>query len=79
LIVSDLALRASESGFDVIRQIRELAGEQIPAIVVTGDLTQKLGEQDPASRIWIVHKPVNPLRFRHLLERILGSIAAAAE
>ena len=71
LIVSDLALRAQGSGFDAIKQIRELTGDPIPAIIVTGDLTEKPGEHNLVSQIWVVHKPVNPVRFRHLVERIL--------
>jgi CheY-like chemotaxis protein len=79
LIVSDLALRARESGFDAVKQIRELTGDPIPAIIVTGDLTQKPGEHDLASSIWIIHKPVNPIRFRHLVERILVVTAEAIQ
>jgi hypothetical protein len=59
--------------------VRELTGDPIPAIIVTGDLTQRPGQHDPASRIWVVHKPVNALKFRELVETILAPVDAVAE
>ena len=79
LIVSDLTLHETESGFDAVQRIRELTGDPIPAIIVTGDLTQRLGEYDRSPRIWVVHKPVNPTRFRHLVESIFAITADAAD
>lgn len=73
LLMSDLHL-VGENGFDVIAAIRARPGlEQLPVLMVTGDLDPSTARRAQAMRIALLHKPVPSERLRETIERLLGA------
>lgn len=70
LIVSDYRLRDGADGVTAVQQIRQWAEDDIPAIIVTGDMTIH-GEQMRNADIGLLHKPVNALHLQQLAEKLL--------
>jgi CheY-like chemotaxis protein/two-component sensor histidine kinase len=71
LIISDYRLRDGHDGVTAIRQIRQCAEYDIPAIIVTGDMTIH-DEQMREESIGLLHKPVNALQLQRLAEELLS-------
>ena len=68
LIVSDYRLGNGETGLDAIARIRAMAEEDIPALLVTGDVATS----EPEGRgITVLHKPVAPARLLAAAGRLL--------
>jgi len=66
LVIADFSLREGESGIDVIAELREKLGTQVPAILITGDTSaDRLREADQAG-LPILHKPARPGKLRAL-------------
>lgn len=56
VIVTDMHLGSKINGIDVIREVRHRCGRFIPAILVTGDTSASVGQQD-AKKLKILTKP----------------------
>ncbi|MBT9495190.1 MAG: response regulator [Paucibacter sp.] len=76
LIISDFNVGAQGDGCDVILRLRELLGEQVPAIIVTADTGDGARQRAWACGAALFSKPANAER---LLEGIRGAIAAGAQ
>ena len=63
LIICDYHLGETELGTDVIRQIQELYGVPIAAVLVSGDVTPALQEQALASGLHLLYKPLRATRL----------------
>jgi signal transduction histidine kinase len=70
LIISDYRLGTSESGLDVIAQVREAIGEAIPAWLVTAELTVPL-QTALSQQINVLPKPLQLQRLAAELNRVL--------
>lgn len=64
VMVVDHDLGGGERGDDVVKRIREVYGEAIPSLVVTGNLSTEEGVHRA-----MLHKPVDPNRLREAVER----------
>jgi CheY-like chemotaxis protein len=75
LIISDYRLPDGANGFDTIRQVRDLAGEDIAACLISGDMNQALNLATKAAQLTLLHKPVRPAKLRSLIRNLLKAAA----
>ena len=69
-IIADYRLRDKQTGIDAIKTIYAKFGDDIAAIIVTGDIAaERLREVNKAG-LQVLHKPVAPARLRAFLRRI---------
>ena len=66
LIIADYHLD-TETGLDVITDLRKRAGKVLPAILLTADRSKAVREQTQAEDIYLLHKPVKPAALRALV------------
>ncbi|MGE5469590.1 MAG: ATP-binding protein [Bacteroidota bacterium] len=59
MVISDYRLAGNETGFDVIKATRAAFGEDLPAIIITGDTDPDLVGNMARRGILIKHKPVD--------------------
>lgn len=78
LIISDYRLRADENGIAVVEHLRGEYNADIPALLITGDTGPERLREAAASRLEILHKPVNPARLRALMSSLLQADRRAA-
>ncbi len=77
LIICDYRLGRGALGTELVRELRRLAGHDIPAVVVSADVTQALREVTVTAGLYLLHKPLNAARLRALLLHVAGSAGAA--
>lgn len=70
LILSDYRLRGEENGLDVVHQLRTVAGQSIPACLLSGNTDPGLMEAARTAGLTLLHKPVRPAKLRSLLRRM---------
>lgn len=69
VVISDYRLREQHNGLEAIAALRELLGDSLPALLITGDTAPKLLREALASGIPLLHKPVSPGQlYRNLVE-----------
>lgn len=71
LIVSDFHLQDGRTGIDAIGALRDAFGREIPAFLVSGDITQQRLREIGASTHHLLHKPVNPMALRAMISSLL--------
>ena len=59
LVISDYRLREQCSGIEAIAALRALLGDDLPALLITGDTAPDLLQEALASGIPLLHKPVS--------------------
>ena len=69
-VLTDYRLRNNKTGLDAIRDIAEVTGEDVPAVLITGDVAIKKLHEEGADAYHLMHKPVQPARLRALLKHI---------
>jgi CheY-like chemotaxis protein len=76
LIICDFGLDGGESGVEAVRTLRERAGAQAPAILVSGEGRPERAAQAEAEGLVLLHKPVGASRLRaavgNLMRRTAG-------
>jgi signal transduction histidine kinase/CheY-like chemotaxis protein len=72
LIISDYHLQEGRSGIDAIGELRDALGEQIPAFLISGDITQERVRETHGAAFHLLHKPVNPMTLRAIITRMLS-------
>jgi signal transduction histidine kinase/ActR/RegA family two-component response regulator len=75
VIVSDYHLAgvgaaAHESGVDAIARIRGALGQEIPAVLVSGDVTAELRTETSRQSLHLLHKPLQAARLRAMLQHL---------
>ena len=60
------------TGLDVIRRLRAVWGEEIPAVVVTADPGRDIEDRLAALGLELLRKPVRPAELRALMAHLLG-------
>ena len=70
LVIADYHLQKGETGVDVIAAVRQLAGESLAAVLVSGDTSSKLRGLEAHERLRVASKPI---RADELL-RLIGSL-----
>lgn len=72
LILSDYRLRNNETGIGVIGQLRSTFGDNVPALLVTGDTAAERLRDTTLSGLDVLHKPVNADQLKQALIKTLG-------
>lgn len=70
VIVSDYRLGDAENGVELIARMRALAGHDIAACVISGDLDASLVSEVNRHGLRLLHKPVRPAKLRSLLRQL---------
>jgi two-component system, sensor histidine kinase len=80
-IIADLRLRTEENGIDVIRQLRKELGQDIPAVLISGDTAPEQLRNVSAAGLTMMHKPLKAIRLRAMLnhEFAKGALPRIAE
>jgi two-component system, chemotaxis family, CheB/CheR fusion protein len=71
LLISDYNLPQEMNGLEVIRRIREVAGRDIPAIVLTGDISTEISNSVAEQRCVQLNKPVKANELTKVIQRLL--------
>jgi signal transduction histidine kinase/CheY-like chemotaxis protein len=77
VIVSDYRL-PDEDGLDVIARLRNKFGQDIPAILVTGDTAPETLQRITQAGFPLLHKPLRPAKLRALLTHLIQQSRAAS-
>lgn len=71
VVVSDYRLREQRTGVEAIAALRQLTGEALPALLITGDTAPDRLREAQASGIPLLHKPVSPSQLYRGLVSVL--------
>jgi signal transduction histidine kinase/CheY-like chemotaxis protein len=71
LIISDFHLEDGRTGIEAIRALRAAFGREVPAFLVSGDITQQRLNETGAGTHHLLHKPVNPMALRAIMSGLL--------
>lgn len=72
-IISDYRLREGINGVETIKAIEAMVGQEIPAILITGDMEINTGD-GISDAYRVLHKPVQPARLRAFLKHVRDGI-----
>ena len=72
IIISDYRLRDRETGIDVINQIRDQYGADVPSVLISGDTAPELLRAAKDRGLQILHKPVRPAKLRALIDHLVN-------
>jgi CheY-like chemotaxis protein len=72
LIIADYHLAAGRSGITAIAKLREAYGA-VPAFVMSGDTAPERLREARESGHHLLHKPVQPITLRAIVNRLLKS------
>jgi signal transduction histidine kinase/CheY-like chemotaxis protein len=67
VIVADFRLREHENGIETIRALRARIGEEVAALLVTGDTAPERLREAQQSGLPVLHKPVSPEKLQEAL------------
>jgi len=70
LIISDLRLGGGINGIDAVRMLREIAGRNIAACLISGDTDAEVRQQVEDSGLVLLSKPVRPAKLRSLFRQL---------
>ena len=73
LLVTDYHLQEGETGTQVIEAVREIRGQDLEAVLITGDTSSTVRELHAGSRVHLVNKPVNSEQLLALLRSLTPS------
>jgi signal transduction histidine kinase/CheY-like chemotaxis protein len=71
LIISDYHLQDGRTGIEAIAALRAAFGAEIPAFLVSGDITRERLSESGGSTHHLLHKPVNPMALRAIMSGLL--------
>jgi signal transduction histidine kinase len=77
LIISDYRLQDGTTGIDVIENLRRNFAFDIPAFLISGDTNPEPLQEARANGYHLLHKPVDPMTLRAMINRILKRSPAA--
>jgi signal transduction histidine kinase/CheY-like chemotaxis protein len=72
LIISDYHLKEGRSGIDAIGELRHVFCEDIPAFLISGDISQDRLRETHGATHHLLHKPVNPMALRAIMTRLIN-------
>ncbi len=72
-LLCDYRLPGEETGISVIRRLREVAGTEIPAALVSGDTAPESVREAKASGYPVLPKPLAPAKLRALVEHLVSA------
>lgn len=71
VLICDYRLRDGDTGVNAIRKLLGIVGEDVPAIIVSGDTAPERLREAHESGFHLLHKPVRPAKLRALLAFVL--------
>ena len=71
LIISDFHLGDGGTGPDAIRHLRRLSRTEVPAFLISGDVSPDRLRDAQAAGLRLLHKPVSPMALRSMLAQLL--------
>ena len=78
ILLIDRRLRGAETGLDVVERVRDELNEDVPVVLMTGDISVK-PEDFSIPGVKLLHKPVEPTTVRNLLAEIAASKSGAGD
>jgi PAS domain S-box-containing protein len=75
IVLTDYHLDEGETGLAVLGQLRELAGRDLPAVVLSGDTSSIVGNLAAIERVRVLRKPVDAARLVTAMEALFGESA----
>jgi len=72
VVLADYRLREGKLGTETIVKVRELTGQPIPGIILTGEPTSACERDAAAHKLAIVQKPITPRQLSVVLKRLLS-------
>jgi signal transduction histidine kinase/CheY-like chemotaxis protein len=73
LVVSDFRLAEGRTGIEAIGALRRSASVDVPAFLVSGDISAERLNEATAAGLHLLHKPVSPMTLRAMITRLLRS------
>lgn len=73
LVLLDYHLDAGVTGLVVLAALRDMLGQQVPAVVITADHSEAVRSAVAAAGCHLLQKPLKPLALRALMSRLLPS------
>lgn len=73
LVLCDYRLREGATGVDAIALFRRHFGEDVPALLITGDTAPETLASIQSTGLAVLHKPLKPANLRAMLVHYLGS------
>lgn len=71
LLISDYRLRENQTGALAVRLVRQALGQQLPALIITGDTAPERLQEARATGVPLLHKPVSPTRlYKAMIESL---------
>jgi CheY-like chemotaxis protein len=70
-VVSDYRLREQHTGLEAIAALRQVLGDSLPALLITGDTAPDRLREAQSSGIPLLHKPVSPDQLYRGLTQVL--------
>ncbi len=71
LVLSDYRLPGGSDGIEVVARLRARYGDDLPAMLITGDTGEETRRVIAASGLTVLHKPLHPAKLRALLAHAL--------
>src|SRR6266545_3483699 len=71
VIVADFRLRQHENGIDTVRRLRARLGEEVPALLVSGDTAPERLREAQSSGLPLLHKPVSADKLMETMLAVL--------
>ena len=72
IIISDYRLPGTYTGTELISELRSRAGDEIPAIILTGDITLGNGRECLPDKSLLVKKPVSANELKQTINQLLA-------
>ena len=73
LIISDYSFPARYTGLDIIRDARVRYGNDLKALVISGDLSDEMQQRVKQEKLLLIHKPVQPVQLRSAMLGLFSS------
>ena len=74
MLIVDYRLRRHASGIETIGRLHQVAGNRIPALVITGDTAPDRLREAQESGYPLLHKPVKPAQLRAVMRQLILSV-----
>lgn len=72
LVLADYRLPGGVDGLTAVERLRAALSPALPAVLITGDVTDELAPLARSARIEVLRKPVKPEELQRLIERARG-------
>lgn len=73
VVVSDFHLGPGKNGLELLEEMREIAGRDLPAVILSGDTSPVLARIGSVSRVTLLRKPVDARQLITRLEELFGA------